>query len=634
EVFVHGALCVCISGQCLFSSMVGGRSGNRGQCAQPCRLPYTLLKDGVAQASGYLLSPKDNCAVEYLEQLRAAGVASLKIEGRMKSPEYVATVVRVYRKYLDTPGPLDSADYKALLQAFNRGGFTPAYLNGWPGRDFICRERAKHWGVPIGTVLDADARRNQVRVLLSDDLALGDGVELDCPGFPGNIVTVIFQSGVPRSSAGAGDVVTIGNLHSARAGAALYKISDKAQDAAARRSYDRSYRRVPLSGRFSVTLGQPARLTLWDGDGHSVTQQGERPAEAARNRALRADDVRAQLVKTGDMPFVLQECAVDVPDALALPVSELNGLRRRALDRMLAVRSRRYPHRSEVSVPAAAYPAQGPADGALNAFFYQLRADTLAAAGAARRVCLPFAQAILPENLQLVSDMDFSVRQLLFWLPPEMPPALPAQLTRYAERLRRAGYTGALLGNLGQLTPLQKAGLPAYGDIGLNIFNSAAAQQIADLGFAGVTLSPELTLRQIQRVYHGNLSAEAVVYGRLPLMTSKHCPVGAEMGGGARCGLCGSGSFELQDRKGMRFALQCYADSCTCLILNAVKLHVPDFAARLCHSGVDHLRLYFADESADEIGALLAQYAHALVAPPERFTRGQDYTAGHYLRGV
>lgn len=634
EVFVHGAMCISVSGQCLFSSMVGGRSGNRGKCAQPCRLPYTLLKDGVPQASGYLLSPKDNCAIEYLDALRRAGVASLKIEGRMKSPEYVAAVVHVYRKYLDEPGQLQDEDYKTLLQAFNRGGFAPGYLNGWAGRDFICRERPKHWGVPIGTVLSADPRRNLVQVLLSDSLALGDGVELDCPDFPGNIVTVIFQNGVPQSSAGAGDVVTIGNLHNARSGVTLYKISDKQQEEWARRSYARFYRRVPLKGRFTVRLGEPADLTVWDADGHSVTKRGTRPAEQARRRALTPEDVRSQLAKTGETPFTLRDCDVDLPDGLALPVSELNSLRRQALEELLDIRSHRYPHRHECTVPAADYPAQPSAAASLTAFFYEINAATLAAAAAARRVCLPFLLAILPENLELVRGMDFSGRELVFWLPPETPPALPAQLTQYASALRRAGYTAALIGNLGQLTPLLEAGWTIYGDTGLNIFNSAAVEQMADFGLRGVTLSPELTLRQIQSIYHGDLSAEAAVYGRLPLMYSKHCPIGAEMGGGARCGLCKTGNFALEDRKGMWFPLQCYSGICRSMILNAVKLHVPDFAARLSQSGVDHLRLYFAEESPAQIRDLLSQYTRAQLSPPDHFVRGKEYTAGHYLRGV
>ncbi|MDD3243282.1 MAG: DUF3656 domain-containing protein [Eubacteriales bacterium] len=634
EVFAHGAMCVCFSGQCLFSSMIGGRSGNRGACAQPCRLPYTLLKDGQSQASGYLLSPKDNCTAEHLALLCRAGVASLKLEGRMKSAEYVAAVTHVYRKYLDAPGDVDAADRKLLLQAFNRGGFAPGYLRGWSARDFICRERPKHWGVLIGTVLDSDERRSLVQVQLSDDLALGDGVELDCEGFPGNVVTAIFRDNVPQAAAHAGDLVWLGSISQVKLPAQLYKTSDKAQGEWARRSYAPFTRRVTLRGEFSVSLGQPARLRLYDEQGHTAVQEGTRPAETAIRRELRDEEVFTQLKKTGNTPFVLEECALSLPAGLSLPVSELNSLRRGALEQMEQLRANRYPQRTAPAVDVPSAPTPEPADAGLSAFFYHVNADALAAAGQARRICVPLSRVLSARGREAVSPCAARGQQVLFWLPPETIPAQMEDLRRQAAALKAAGFTGALAGNPGQLETLRELGFPVWGDMGWNVFNTSTALEMADLGLKGLTLSPELTMRQIQSVAHPAMEAEAIVYGRLPLMYSKHCPVGAEMGGGAHCGLCHTGRFALRDRKDMQFPLICFSGVCRCVILNAVRLHVPDFAARLADAGVSTLRLIFTEETPQEIAEVLASYTQALRDPPEHFLRGESYTAGHYLRGV
>ena len=171
EVFVHGALCISYSGQCLFSSMVGGRSGNRGKCAQPCRLPYQLIENNQANQkvidNGYLLSPRDLCGLEFLPQLVNAGVSCLKIEGRMKTPEYVATVTRIYRKYLDLAISgqsfiIDEQDKKDLLQVFNRGGFSNGHLGNTPNRNLIYKEKPNNMGIELGKVSNFNNNKGHI----------------------------------------------------------------------------------------------------------------------------------------------------------------------------------------------------------------------------------------------------------------------------------------------------------------------------------------------------------------------------------------------------------------------------------------------------------------------------------------
>lgn len=193
EIFVHGAMCFCYSGQCQMSRTIGGRSGNRGLCAQPCRLAYSL--DG---REGYHLSPKDMCTVDRLGEFAEAGVSSFKVEGRMKSAEYVAQVTSVYRKYLnmyyETGGiAVDEADRRALEQIFNRGGFTQGYLDKNPGRDFLSGDIPKHRGVYIGRVLEKNGQI--VRIKTNEDISNGDGIEIHDKNITGNIVTYIKEAG-------------------------------------------------------------------------------------------------------------------------------------------------------------------------------------------------------------------------------------------------------------------------------------------------------------------------------------------------------------------------------------------------------------------------------------------------------
>ncbi len=177
ETFIHGALCISYSGQCLFSSLIGGRSANRGRCAQPCRLPYTLLQDNKTIDSGYLLSPRDLCGLDFLPALIEAGVKSFKIEGRLKSPEYVAVVTRIYRKYIDlyfssNPYEINLKDRKDLLQVFNRGNFSSGHLDSHANHDLIYKEKQNNMGIYIGNVSNYNHKNGHVTLNLNDFLAV------------------------------------------------------------------------------------------------------------------------------------------------------------------------------------------------------------------------------------------------------------------------------------------------------------------------------------------------------------------------------------------------------------------------------------------------------------------------------
>ena len=245
EVFVHGALCISYSGQCLFSSMVGGRSGNRGKCAQPCRLPYELLSDSSDSLShnnhtlksidsGFLLSPKDLCGLDFLPQLKKAGVTCLKIEGRMKSPEYVATVTRIYRKYLDlamtNSYTVDEKDKLDLLQVFNRGGFSSGHFSTSPNKNLIYPEKSNNMGILLGNVAKFNANKGHITFKTNASINIGDKISIENKKHEISTYTIseLMIKDKNINSANPGDIVKIGRMKgNIFIGNKIYKISDK-----------------------------------------------------------------------------------------------------------------------------------------------------------------------------------------------------------------------------------------------------------------------------------------------------------------------------------------------------------------------------------------------------------------------
>ena len=634
EVFAHGALCLCYSGQCLMSSLIGGRSGNRGRCAQPCRLPYQL-----GNAKGYLLSPKDLCTIELLPELAKAGVASLKIEGRMKSPEYVAVVTGIYRKYLDRLAEggqthVEREDQLELLQAFNRGGFSTGYLKGRLGRGLISRERPKHWGVPVGKALSAGKPGGVVEVQLTAPVSMGDGVEFANATMPGGIVTMIRVGGREEKSAGTGRA-EIGSIKgSIRPGDPLYKTSDKAQLLRAAATYTgKPTRRIALHGKLTARVGEPLRFEVWDGEGHLERTNSESPAEEARTLPLTTETAREQLAKTGDMPYAFAQIDVELDGRASVRLSELNGLRRTALERLEQARATRYPERESpaIALPPMARPS--PVQAGLSLFFWQWREEYTEVLPLADRVYVPF----VPLAQGRFADLAGQVK-LMPWLPPVTNGRLDGLIAASAGKLAGLGAQGVLVGNMAHLEMLKECGLPIYAGASMNAFNSLSLQVVASLGLKGVTLSHELTMEQIAALPDAGIEKEAAVYGRLPLMFSAHCSVGAELAGqegGKPCGLCiKGGRHELIDRIGARFPVVCDPLDCRSVTLNGDRLAVPNLARRLSQAGVSMLRLSIDDESPEDMRRLVALFRAALAGESVEELKGQGYTKGHYFRGV
>ncbi len=349
EVFVHGALCMCLSGQCSMSSLIGTRSGNRGSCAQPCRKWYSLERgDGsLIGEQGYLLSPKDISYLPELKEICMTGVDSLKIEGRMKQPEYAAVTSGVFRKYLDEifdSGKdiiIDHGDSEKLEQVFSRGGFTKGYLYGKQNAAILSGDSPKHKGLFAGTVRNVrksavSPDKKLIEVDLRQNIAVGDGVEIICRGFPGGIVSFIRGKAGNVRIGEAGQKYWIGDFPgNIKPGNLVYKVSDKKLLDEIRKSYvraeiDKRY----IYGCFKAETGKVITYTVTDGMGNSASANGTILIETAENNAVKREDILKKLSKTGDTPYTLADCTIDITDDLMIPMSEINKVRRSAMEKL------------------------------------------------------------------------------------------------------------------------------------------------------------------------------------------------------------------------------------------------------------------------------------------------------------
>ena len=488
EVFVHGALCVSHSGQCLFSSLVGGRSGNRGECAQPCRLPD---KNGK-----YPLSLKDLSLARHVPALIEMGVHSLKIEGRLKSPEYVRDVVRIWRRLLDERRAATDAEMRELAAIFSRDGFTDAYFT-----DSIS-------GKMLGIRSEQDK----------------------------------------QSSGKAAPFLDI-------------------------------TRKIPLSLSFRAKADTPTTLTLKT-DTAAVTVAGDVPM-LAKTAPMDAAAFEKSLCKLGGTPFAVKHTDVVVDDGLMLPISRINDLRRRALAALTAQKitplsAKEYipqkPTGTPPAKPTARFEHAADIPNEALAFFEHIYLPLTAFAPPANGVVLP----------PVVFDSEVeSVRTLL-------------------QNAVRNGAKHALVGNLGHLALATEAGLVPHGDFRLNVTNREALAYLLSLGFADVLLSPELTLPQIRDI-HG--ARDAIVYGRIPLMTLEKC-VGKELGD---CHACERGTLMLTDRRGEKFpVLRTFRHRS--IIVNSRPTVMSDKKAALASAKILGGHFIFTTESKSEIAKIIKDY--------------------------
>ena len=677
EIFGHGALCICYSGQCLMSSIIGGRSGNRGKCAQPCRLPYELVSEteknpSVKGMGKYLLSPKDLCSISEQTRLVQLGIRSIKIEGRMKSPEYVAKVVQTYRKQLDSifhaedqlntkKPPASSKDLKELAQIFNRGGFTTGYLNGKLGKDMMCFEKPKNWGVYLGAVISYQRNTEMVKILLAEDVAMGDGFEVwnDEGESPGTVISEIRLMGKNIPSAVAGQVVEIGHVRGRiLEGHPVYKTSDKKLNATARDTFTgRSLKKVGLECRVIIKKGEPISFFVNDELGNKTEAVGEILPEVAVNKALTKERVEEQLGKTGATPFEFSKIDLELEEGLSLTVSEINQVRRRALEDMeysRAVKHRRIMSQEAMEMKEKLLHFPGNSrntseDVKLTALFYGIEEPLNYSQLGLDRIYLCYTRFLEKNSREIVEACKEVNCEVYAWLPSITRGNHDHLIKSKLESVVETGIDGILLGNLGLLTLQEDFPELSFGcDSSINALNSFTMNELGKMGIKNQTLSLELNLNQMSHLQmDAAITKEAVVYGRIPVMSSEYCPVGCVVGGykeGAKCSMpCNKGLYKLKDRMGMKFPVLCDKIDCRSTVFNSNVLFLLDSLDKFKKAGMNRVRLNFTEEKPTEIKEIIEAYRDVLcygTKVVDRYKnltdriREQGFTKGHYFRGV
>lgn len=589
EVFAHGALCISYSGQCLMSSLIGGRSGNRGRCAQPCRMTYSLVDDRGTVLSNkevgeHLLSPRDLNTLELLPELCRLEIASLKFEGRMKRPEYVATVIRVYREALERLKEHPEEFYvlpeeeRQLAQIFNRD-FTTGYLPGNPGWELMSYKRPNNRGVRLGRIEKLLKNGTMAEIKLDEKLCTGDGIEIWVTrgGREGFFVSEIYKDGKAVSEAVPGEMVTINISGKPRVGDRIFKTHDARLVERAQNSYHNPQKFIPLNMKLTARQEQPVILEGWDCDGHRAQAvSSSYKAELALRYPATRETVMKQLDRLGGTSFSLDQVLLEMEEGLMIPASELNGLRRQVVaeiekQRLIefqypVVTGHKFARQMEEALKADRIPAAkkvkisvrvaGPEE--MHAAV-EGGADIIYFGGEVFRRRKQWSDREMEAVIQLGQKRGC---RMVYALPRVFHQQEKKAVYRMLEQASCLEADGLLTGNLGAVQAVREAGWEKelIGDFGLNVFNNQTIRVLKEAGLARVTLSPELTFEQISRINGMGTELECLVHGVLPMMVSAYCAIGAILGGRSKqkdCSCpCRDQGFGLKDRLNFIFPIE------------------------------------------------------------------------------
>lgn len=668
ETFMHGALCVCYSGQCLMSSMIGGRSGNRGRCAQPCRLPYTLVdekgQDVLGDKAGsYLLSPRDLSTIDVIPDLIEAGVSSLKIEGRMKRPEYVATVVRTYREAIDTyyagkGYAVTQEERDDLAQIFNRD-FTTAYLEGRPGKAMMSDRRPNNRGLLIGRVTAYDWDARIVTVKLSGRLGLGDQVDFWVK--VGGRVTATISAltdakGRAVEEGQAGDTVSFAIPSAVRDHDRVFKVYDARLMERAKETYASGapVRRIPVAIEVRAAVGEPLTVTLCDAEGHRGKGRTDFIGESARKRPLSEEIIRKQVSRLGTSVYEMQSLTCEIAGEVMVPMSEINEARRKAVEALDALRLKEIEAREHRPEPKftdrIARPIPKKAD-------FLVAVDTLGKAEAALAAGadgILFGgesyehRVIAPEEYERAWQM---AREAGARIDFNTPRIVHDGQQKHVERLLAAFAAfppdAVHVHNIAMLALVRRlTDFAIHADYSLISYNKQTLAFLKDYGASSATLSPELTAKEIRQLAKESpLPLTCIVHGRLELMVSNYCVTGSFLGG---CGEgpctqpCTRGHFALKDRKYALFPLA-MDQFCHMHVLNSKVLSMMPHAMKFRAAGIETMQIEAKAMGEKEIAAIVKAYRKAMAFPEEpaeaqlswiHEQEGKDITRGHYFRGV
>ena len=642
EVFVHGALCVCYSGQCLMSSMIGNRSGNRGRCAQPCRQRYELIDvytGEVVNSNGdYLLSPRDLNAIEEIDKVIDAGVHSLKIEGRMKRPEYVATVIDGYRKTIDeylATNKLNVSDetINDLYTIFNRK-FTKGLLLGDVGKDMMNSQLPNNQGLYVGTVVDYNKKAKRLKIKLANTLKKGDGINLG-----GGTIGRIIKNGNIETIGYKGETIELDFVGEARKGQIVFKTSDSElmDRVQATFTQDKEFVKNIIDAKITIKLGQKPILTLKDRHSNEATIEGDKIVEEAMKVALSKEKVETQLRKLGNTPYELDLLEIELDDNVSLPISLLNQMRRDCIELLdkerVSIKNRKYKNKTvkykpvlynrnkqqEISVKVKNLEQL---ESALECGVDRIYYEDTNTIDKAMSLAMKYDKKVIYSAPRIIRNKEYN----------------------HLAKANNAGVESVQVGNYGSIDYFKDKKLNI--DYYLNAFNSETINYYKEIGADTLCISQELNINEIKEtIKYTDINIESVVYGYTPLMITEYCPMGVivrDCKKDKRVAKCKESIYALRNSKGDEFRVSqdifcrstIYNSNVTCMLDNLYELH---------EIGINVLRLDFTLEDKDTVKEVIEAYQEVLSNDYKLGTKAtklynkldeKGTTAGHYYKGV
>ena len=642
EVFVHGALCVCYSGQCLMSSMIGNRSGNRGRCAQPCRQRYELIDvytGEVVNSNGdYLLSPRDLNAIEEIDKVIDAGVHSLKIEGRMKRPEYVATVIDGYRKTIDeylATNKLNVSDetINDLYTIFNRK-FTKGLLLGDVGKDMMNSQLPNNQGLYVGTVVDYNKKAKRLKIKLANTLKKGDGINLG-----GGTIGRIIKNGNIETIGYKGETIELDFVGEARKGQIVFKTSDSElmDRVQATFTQDKEFVKNIIDAKITIKLGQKPILTLKDRHSNEATIEGDKIVEEAMKVALSKEKVETQLRKLGNTPYELDLLEIELDDNVSLPISLLNQMRRDCIELLdkerVSIKNRKYKNKivkykpvlynrnkqQEISVKVKNLEQL---ESALECGVDRIYYEDTNTIDKGMSLAMKYNKKVIYSAPRIIRNKEYN----------------------HLAKANNAGVESVQVGNYGSIDYFKDKKLNI--DYYLNAFNSETINYYKEIGEDNLCISQELNINEIKEtIKYTDINIESVVYGYTPLMITEYCPMGVivrDCKKDKRVAKCKESIYALRNSKGDEFRVSqdifcrstIYNSNVTCMLDNLYELH---------EIGINVLRLDFTLEDKETVKEVIEAYQEVLSNDYKLGTKAtklynkldeKGTTAGHYYKGV
>lgn len=645
EVFVHGALCVCYSGGCLMSSMIGNCSGNRGRCAQPCRQKYTMIDistgEEIHSNGEYLLSTKDLNTIEDVDKIIETGVLSLKIEGRMKKPEYVATVINSYRNAIDEYQAtkkvnISTETMEDLYTIFNRK-FTKGLILGEVGEDVMNSNVPNNQGLYVGKVVDYNKKAKRLKIKLEGTLKKGDGINLG-GGTIGRIIKgkEIVQIGYK------GETIELDFIGEARKNQPVFKTSDTNLIDKAQKTYtqDKEFAKNLIDAEITIKLGEYPELKLIDKNNNSVTVKGDKLVEKALKVALGEEKIETQIKKLGNTPYELDDLKINLDKGVSMPISLINQMRREAIELLdearIPVKGRAYKD-SKIKYSPKKYAKDTNSNSKI-----RVKINNIEALKSIINLDIDMIYYEDVATLEQAMAMATANNKKLIYSAPRI---VRNKEYKRLEKSNEYCKENVQISALGQVKYYKENSENVSFDVDyyLNPFNSETINHYKKEGATTVCISQELNIHEIKETTkYTDMEIETVAYGYIPMMLSEYCPMGVVARSckkDKRCATCKESKYVLRDFKGEEYRIS-QDLFCRSTIYNSIANCLINNLDELLDAGINVFRLDFTHESPELISKITKAFINTVnndlyvdVDDQEIFDN-METTLGHLYKGV